>query len=119
MSNDGGEIELIVASFGTNLINGNKYQTDGKNTAWEFERDYLGFMMKTSWWDGPATVTFDFQGVDVLSPSFVANSFAAPVYRGLTTPERYFEKVKFKNISRVKMETIKIEVMDGSSWGRE
>ena len=105
---------IEVKKFSTVLRNRNKEQTDGFFTGVEFRKEYLNELNTQSWWDDSMkSITLDFEGVSIVGPSWANEVFAYFTKFENTNEKRILEKIKMKNISDVKLETIKIEIKDG------
>lgn len=104
----------IATSFCPRLVNRDNHQGDGKFNAVEFRDKYLKFLDNSEIWktESPA-ITLDFCGVEKLGPSFANEAFA--YFTQFAKPERIKRKIIFINISKIKMETIDIELTDGYS----
>ena len=67
----------IGNDFFTRLLNRNKSQGDGKNTAIDFRNEYLTELDNSNWWsDESKTIKLDFKNVEVVGPSWANEIFA-------------------------------------------
>lgn len=102
----------VEKDFYHRLANRDRFQGDGKHTAQEFRTKYLSELdTKDSWRDEKEFITFDFQNVKKLGPSFASEAFG--YFTQYAKPERILKKIKFINISNVKMMIIKQELETG------
>ena len=81
--------------------------------AQKFRAKYLKELDCQSWWDSEDKISLDFNNVKVLGSGFANEAFA---YFGIydITWNRFKEKVVLINISKVKLETIEMEVKSGT-----
>lgn len=107
---------IKVKEFSTFLRNRNKEQTDGLYTGVEFREKYLSELEIQDWWDDSAKkIVLDFEGVTTISPSWANEVFAyftSKKFKNVDT-QKIFNKIELKNISKVKLETIEMEIKDG------
>lgn len=94
------------------LSNRNADQGNGKYTAIEFREKYLKFLDNDDAWKTSNTaIIFDFSNVDTMISSFANEAFA--YFTKYAPPERIMKKIKFENITRVKMEIVEAELENG------
>lgn len=99
----------VAKDFSPRLANREKYNGDGTFTAVEFRRKYLNPLKKSKHWKNDETfITFDFNGVERLSPGFANEAFG--YFTAMGTPRQVLKKIRFINISDVKIETIHKEL---------
>lgn len=126
----------VAQEFGTRLTNRSHLQGDGKNTAEEFRKKYFTWHFRKDSWDmlnlalscetedlgefnegvnegnqeiiQELEITFDFDGVKALTPSFANEAFR--YFLQYTTKDTFLKVVKFINISDVKLEIIMREL---------
>lgn len=106
---------IKVASFCTRLTNRNKAQGDGKHTAEEFRKLYMSKCLKEDFWSSTETITFDFQDVIKIGPSFANEAFAYFMGKFSINKKKFNEHIKFINISRVQNLIIQQELDSGYS----
>lgn len=103
----------VGRDFFTDLVNRDKNQGDGQHTAIEFRDKYLKKFMNSEFWIKPnASVELDFSNVEVLGPSFANEAFAYFTKYDVK-PEIITSVIIFVNISKVKMSTINVELVQG------
>lgn len=99
----------VAKDFSPRLANREKYNGDGTFTAVEFRRKYLNSLKKKNAWKIEGVfITFDFKDVTRLSPGFANEAFG--YFTAVVTPDEILKKIKFINISDVKLSTIKNEL---------
>jgi hypothetical protein len=107
------EIDIGI-DFHERLANRNKYQGDGRFTAEEFRKKYLGVFDNNEFWNNQSEgIILNFQNVRKIGPSFANEAFA--YFMKYTTPEKFYKKVKFTNLSRVQKMIIDQELKTGYS----
>lgn len=91
------------------LVNRNEVQGDGKNHAISFRKKYLDILdNEEAWTNNKPVIKLDFSAVRKIGPSFANEAFGP--FMQYASPDRFFEKVRFENISSVKMGIIKEEL---------
>ena len=102
----------VANDFYHRLTNRDKNQGDGRYNAVEFRKTFLNFLDdKDKWLDNKNEVVLDFNGVKKLGPSFANEAFA--YFTQYAKPEDIKKKIKFKNITNVKMKIIETELETG------
>lgn len=102
----------VGKEFYHRLANRDEKQGDGKHTAIEFRKRFLAFLDdKKVWEDGDPSIILNFRNVDKLGPSFANEAFA--YFAQFAKPERILQKIVFKEISNIKILTIKEELETG------
>lgn len=102
---------INVREFSTKLVNRNKLQGDGLNTAIEFRETYLQDLMEKDWWDNPKnTIILDFSGVQKMSPSFADEAFG--YFTQFATPDKVRSQIQFENLSKVQEMILDMELTD-------
>ena len=98
----------VGKDFYSFLSNRNENQGNGKHTAVEFRKKYLSFLdKKDAWNSNDVEIVLDFSNVDTMISSFANEAFA--YFTKYAKPEKIKKKIKFENITKVKMEIIDIE----------
>ena len=101
----------VAQEFSDRLVNRNKHQGDGTFTAQEFREKFLfAFDDPYIWEEDTPTITFDFEGVDKISPGFAREAFAN--FLQYTSKENLLKHFLFVNITKVKMGIIEGELDD-------
>jgi len=104
----------VAKEFHDRLTNRNVHQGDGRFTAEEFRGKFLLEFDSQEFWNKPLTsVVFDFAGVRKIGPSFANEAFA--YFMKFTNPSKFYDYIKFVNISRVQKMIIEQEVESGYS----
>lgn len=104
----------VGAEFYPRLRNRNKMQGDGTHTAIEFRDTYLSeFYSQEAWKDNAPGIILDFGKVTRLGPSFANEAFAYFARLKGVTLDKILSKFVFKNISKIKMGIIKVEIEHG------
>lgn len=104
----------IAIEFYPRLVNRDSNQGDGSFNAIDFRNKFLQSIDSIDAWksDRPE-IELDFTGVEKLGPSFANEAFA--YFTKYAKPEQIKKKIIFSNISKIKNETIDIELKDGYS----
>lgn len=107
------ETTISVKTFGVNLRNRDKNQTDGKCSGLEFREKYLKDLEKADWWKGDNILLLDFEGVLTLSPGWANEAFSYFGRYSFISYEQFTSRVKINNLSKVKQQTITDELTRG------
>jgi hypothetical protein len=108
------EIIDIGNDFFYRLVNRNKLQGDGRYTAEDFREKYLSFLdNEQAWKERGNEITFDFAEVEILGPSFANEAFA--YFSKYASKNEILSKIKFTNISKVKLSILYEEIDSGYS----
>lgn len=103
----------IAEEFSNRLVNRNRYQGDGSYHAIDFRKRFLSDLDRDAEWSSSDPfVELDFQNVRKIGPSFANEAFAY-FMKYAKTKERFFEKIKMKNESRVQRIIIEEELDAG------
>lgn len=103
----------MAEEFGERLVNRNSSQGDGKHTAVEFRKRFLSDLDVPEWWRVTSNIVeIDFSGVRTLGPSWANEAFAYFTAMDLS-PKKILEHIHFRNISDIKLQTIKTELESG------
>jgi len=103
----------VSREFYSHLVNRDARQGDGQHTAQEFREKFLAELDSREWWENSGEkISIDLEGVETLGPSWANEAFAYFAKYDVS-PEKFFEKVLFKNISKVKTAIIITELKAG------
>ena len=99
----------VADRFSTWLVNRNKHQGDGTNTAEDFVDLLCSLGVgEVEWWMSRNTeLVLDFEGVDTISPGFFNELVWSFSQVG---KEDFLKKFKFINLSPVKKEILELEI---------
>ena len=104
----------VGGEFHHRLANRNLYQGDGRHTAEQFRQRYLYQLdNEEAWKNDRMSITFNFQNVKKIGPSFANEAFA--YFMKYTSPENLKRKIVFKNLSNVQEIIIDEELKSGYS----
>ena len=105
----------VGKEFYHRLANRDRHQCGGQHSAEEFREMYLSILCdKNAWRDDHEAIVLDFKHVKKLGPSFANEAFA--YFTQWAKPDCILKKIRFLNISPVKLRIIKIELESG--YGR-
>ena len=110
---------IKVAEFGVRLATRNRYQLGGKYSGEEFRETHLSDLHRSDWWDDPReTITLDFKGVRIVSPTWADEVFGYFMTADID-PVKVFQKIRLINLSDVKRETIEHEITSSIKYMRQ
>jgi len=102
----------IGKDFYHRLANRDERQGDGKHTAIQFRKKYLSDLDNAqAWKEESEPLIFDFSNVKKIGPSFANEAFG--YFTRYVTPEAFYKKVRFINISNVQKMIIDEELRSG------
>lgn len=102
----------VGKEFYHRLANRDKHQCGGYHSAEDFRDEYLAELCnEEAWKDNSEFIVLDFSHVKKLGPSFANEAFA--FFTQFAKPERILKKIRFVNISDVKMMIIRTELESG------
>ncbi len=103
----------VGTDFYHRLANRDERQGDGRHNAVEFRKKYLkGLDDPAAWENDDVYIVLDFSNVKKLGPSFANEAFAY-FTRYSKNKSLVKKKINFINISKVKEETIDVELESG------
>jgi hypothetical protein len=104
----------VGKEFYHRLANRDEHQGDGANNAIQFRKRYLSKLdNQAAWTTDSEPIVFDFRNVKKIGPSFANEAFG--YFTKYATPEAFYKKVQFINISNVQQMIIDEELQSGYS----
>jgi hypothetical protein len=106
-------MRVKIKEFSDFLINRDQRQGDGTFNAVEFRQKYLANADNEEWWSKKSDVIeLDFEGVDTLGPSWANEAFAY-FAKFANKSGDILKRIRFVNISPVKLALVKKEIDSG------
>lgn len=104
----------VATQFSDYLVNRNQHQGDGTFSAVDFRERFLQDLESDDWWGSAEYITLDFDGVEILGPSWANEVFAYYTSRN-KSPEEILKKIRILNLKSVKLNIVQDELRTGYS----